>query len=64
IRAPVAVPSPPIATTPSTIDNRGALLVRGYFDTAPSRLIYELDFVPSEEEWKPISIHVTVKKPD
>ena len=32
--------------------------------TAPSRVIYELDFVPSEEEWKPISIHVNVKKPD
>lgn len=54
----------PIATTPSKIDNRGALVVRGYFDTAPSRVIYELDFVPSEEEWKPISIHVNVKKPD
>jgi hypothetical protein len=60
----VIVAKQPIATTPSTIDSRGALLVRGYFDTAPSRLIYELDFVPSEEEWKPISIHVTVKKPD
>jgi hypothetical protein len=54
----------PIASTPSKIDNRGALVVRGYFDTAPSRVIYELDFVPSEEEWKPISIHVNVKKPD
>lgn len=54
----------PIATTPSKIDSRGALVVRGYFDTAPSRVIYELDFVPSEEEWKPISIHVNVKKPD
>jgi len=54
----------PIASTPSTIDSRGALVVRGYFDTAPSRVVYELDFVPSEEEWKPISIHVSVKKPD
>ena len=54
----------PIASTPSKIDSRGALVVRGYFDTTPSRVIYELDFVPSEEEWKPISIHVNVKKPD
>ncbi len=53
----------PVATTPSSIDKRGALVVRGYFDTAPSKVIYELDFVPSEDEWKPIMIHVNVKKP-
>ena len=60
----IVVTKAPIATTPTKIDNRGALIVRGYFDTAPSRVIYELDFVPSEDEWKPISIHVNVKKPD
>ncbi len=54
----------PIAATPTKIDNRGALVVRGYFDTAPSRVLYELDFVPSEGEWKPLMIHVNVKKPD
>ncbi len=51
----------PVATTPSKIDKRGALVLRGQFDTAPSRVTYELDFVPSESEWKPIMIHVTVK---
>jgi hypothetical protein len=60
----IVVTKTPIATTPTKIDNRGALIVRGYFDTAPSRVIYELDFAPSEDEWKPISIHVNVKKPD
>ncbi len=59
----IIVAKQPVATTPSSIDKRGALVVRGYFDTAPSRVIYELDFVPSEEEWKPIMIHVNVKKP-
>ncbi|MCJ7838690.1 MAG: hypothetical protein MUP61_05695, partial [Burkholderiales bacterium] len=34
---------PPVATTASKIDERGALVVRGYFDTAPSRVFYELD---------------------
>jgi len=53
----------PIATADATIDKRGALLLRGYFDTSPSRLTYDLDFVPSEGEWKPIKLHVKVKPP-
>jgi hypothetical protein len=51
----------PVATTPSKIDQRGALVLRGYFDTAPSRVLYELDFLPSEGEWKPINLGVKVK---
>ena len=52
---------PPVATAESKIDSRGALVLRGQFETTPSRLIYELDFVPSEGEWKPLMIHVSVK---
>jgi len=52
---------PPVATTASAIDKRGALVLRGYFETAPSRVIYEIDFLPSEGEWKPIMLHVRVK---
>lgn len=52
---------PPIATSESVIDNRGALILRGYFDTTPSRVIYELDFLPSEGEWKPIKLNVNLK---
>jgi hypothetical protein len=52
---------PPIATVEAKIDNRGVLLLRGYFDTAPSRLFYELDFLPSEGEWKPIRLNVNAK---
>jgi hypothetical protein len=55
---------PPIATSESKIDNRGALILRGYFDTTPSRVIYELDFIPSEGEWKPIKLNVHVKPVD
>jgi len=51
----------PVATAESIIDKRGALILRGYFDTAPSRVIYELDFFPSENEWKPIKLNVDVK---
>lgn len=55
---------PPVASSPTVIDNRGALLVRGYFDTRPSRVMYELDFLPSEGEWKPIKINVDLKHAD
>jgi hypothetical protein len=57
---PIAA-KPPIATGEATIDARGALLLRGYFDTRPSRVIYELDFLPSENEWKPIKLKVDLK---
>jgi hypothetical protein len=52
---------PPVATTPSKIDERGALVLRGYFDTSPNRVTYELDFIPSETEWKLLTINVNVK---
>jgi len=55
---------PPIGSSAATIDKRGALLLRGYFDTKPSRVSYELDFMPSEGEWKPIMLNVRVKPPN
>ena len=57
----VIATKPPVATTESKIDERGALVLRGYFDTRPSRIRYELDFLPSEGEWKPIKLNVHVK---
>ena len=54
----------PPASVEAKIDNRGALLLRGYFDTAPSRVTYELDFLPSEGLWKPIMLNVRVKPPN
>jgi len=55
---------PPIPTSEAKIDSRGALQLRGYFDTKPSRLSYELDFVPSEGELKPLKLNVNVKPPN
>jgi hypothetical protein len=52
---------PPIATSEAAIDGRGALILRGYFDTKPSRLNYELDFLPSEGQWKPLKLFVDLK---
>ena len=51
----------PIATSEAKIDSRGALNLRGYFDTKPSRVTYELDFLPSEGEWKPVMLNVRLK---
>lgn len=53
----------PMQSAEATIDKRGALLLRGYFDTSPSRLTYDLDFLLSEGEWKPVKLHVKVKPP-
>jgi hypothetical protein len=54
----------PVATGEAKIDNRGALILRGYFDTRPSRVNYELDFMISEREWKPIMLNVNLKSPE
>ena len=52
---------PPVATTELKIDGRGMLQLRGYFDTAPSRVLYEIDYAPSEGEWKPLGLDVKVR---
>ena len=54
---------PVIATSAARISGNGALMLRGYFDTTPSRLNYELDYAISEGEWKLIAIDVKVKGP-
>ena len=54
----------PVAISEAKIDNRGALILRGYFDTKPSRVNYELDFMISEREWKPVMLNVKLKQPE
>lgn len=48
----------PTYDPPPAIDDDGKLLVRGYFPTEPARLIFDLDFIPSDGEWKLVGIHV------
>ncbi len=52
---------PIVSTSPPKLAGNGGLMLRGYFDTKPSRLSYELDFAVSEGEWKMIAIDVKVK---
>lgn len=40
------------------VDGDGKLVVKGSFPTEPSRLLFELEFIPSDGEWKLIRIHV------
>jgi hypothetical protein len=54
---------PIVASSEARINGNGALMLRGYFETTPSRLSYELDYAISEGEWKLIAIDVKVKGP-
>ncbi|MDA9423308.1 hypothetical protein XH97_14430 [Bradyrhizobium sp. CCBAU 53380] len=57
-----AIAGMPIVTTEQPrIDDNGALLLRGHFDTTPSRLSYALDYAMSEGEWKLITIDVKIR---
>ena len=51
----------PIPTGDSHIDKDGALILRGYFDAGARHVVYELDFIPSEGEWKASNLSVHVK---
>jgi ABC-type glycerol-3-phosphate transport system substrate-binding protein len=48
----------PTYVAPPTIDAEGKLQVKGYFPTDPVRVNFELDFIPSDTEWKLVLIHV------
>lgn len=52
---------PIVVTSDAAIGYNGALMLRGYFNTTPSRLTYQLDFLVSEGEWKPVVIDVRIK---
>jgi len=53
----------PSYTAPPAIDAEGKLVVKGFFPTEPVRVNFELDFIPSDGEWKLIRIHVKVGSP-
>ena len=45
------------------IDDEGRLLVKGHFPTEPLRVNFDLAFIPSDGEWKLISINVKIDDP-
>ncbi len=54
----------PIAKQEPSVNDKGVLSLYGHFDTTPSHVYYELEFIMSDGEWKPIKINVNVRKPD
>ena len=57
--APVLA-KPPTLSEPARIDKEGALLLKGAFETRPSRVIFDMKLLPDDGDWKLISIHVNV----
>lgn len=51
---------PPSYDPRPVVDEDGKLVVKGSFPTEPSRLRFELEFIPSDGEWKLIRIYVKV----
>jgi hypothetical protein len=54
----------PIPAKEAAIDDRGVLSLSGHFDTKPSHVFYDLGYVMSDGEWRPIKINVNVKPPE
>jgi hypothetical protein len=54
----------PIPAKAAEIDDRGVLSLNGHFDTKPSHVFYDLGYVMSDGEWKPIKINVNVRPPE
>jgi hypothetical protein len=54
---------PPIASEEPSVSDQGVLKLYGYFDTSPSRVHYQLEFIMSDGEWKATKIDVNLKKP-
>lgn len=51
---------PPAYDPGPAVDEDGKLVVKGSFPTEPSRLRFELEYIPSDGEWKLIRIYVKV----
>ncbi|MDI1288270.1 MAG: hypothetical protein PSV46_28080 [Reyranella sp.] len=48
----------PTYDPPPLIDDNGKLIVKGSFPTEPARVVFALDFILSDGEWKLVSINV------
>jgi hypothetical protein len=50
----------PVYDPEPKVDDDGKLIVEGYFDPEHARVAFELDFIPSDGEWKLIRLNVKV----
>lgn len=54
----------PIVAKEAEVDDRGVLALVGHFDTTPSHVFFDLAYVRSDGEWRPIKINVNVRPPE
>jgi hypothetical protein len=52
----------PVYEPEASVDGDGKLIVKGHFPTEPTRVLFDLAFIPSDGEWKLISIHVKTER--
>jgi len=52
----------PVYDPAASVDDDGRLFVKGPFPTEPTRVLFDLAFIPSDGEWKLISIHVKTER--
>ena len=52
----------PVYDPEPLVDKDGKLLVKGWFPTEPARVVYDLIFIPSDGEWKLLSINVKTER--
>jgi hypothetical protein len=50
----------PVYAEPPSVDPAGKLLLKGYFATEPTRVNFDMEFIPSDGEWRLLRIHVHV----
>jgi hypothetical protein len=48
----------PVYDPAPKVDDDGKLIVSGYFPLQPVRVVFDLEFIPSDGEWKMIRLHV------
>jgi len=53
----------PISVQEPKVDDAGKLTLKGYFDTTPNRLNYDLGYIMEDGEWKLVGINIDMKKP-
>lgn len=51
----------PVLSAPARIDGDGALLLKGAFETRPSRVLFDMRLLPVDGDWKLVAIHVNVE---
>jgi hypothetical protein len=52
----------PVYDPAASVSEHGRLIAKGYFPTEPTRVLFDLEFIPSDGEWKLISIHVKTER--